>query len=151
VGQTKHKRIQILSSRCKVKHMGFYQHCETVSYGWSFRWSKSSQFTKVFYSNPNCNAQYKDLPRYAEDPRNGRHRLVVLAVEAHMVARQNELLWYLLHERVSLVCVIHLWSKLTSNNTAAKCCRHRCAGDVDSKEDYNKKDEHLSRSFIHDK
>lgn len=145
-----HKRIQILSSRCKVKHVGFYQHRETVSDGRSFRGSKSSQFTKVFYSNPNCNAQHKDLPHRADDPRNGRHRLVALVVEAQMVAGQNELLWYLLHERASYACVIHLWSKLTSSNTAAKCYRHRCGGDVDSKEDCNKKDEHPSRSLTHD-
>jgi len=50
--QWKKGTIVTMSSRCKVKHVSLRQHCETVLNNSSCR--ILSQFTEVFYCNPDC-------------------------------------------------------------------------------------------------
>src|SRR6267154_6210814 len=88
----KRYHIQITSSRCEVKNLGFDQHRETASDAPSCRWSL--QFTDAFYSNPDCKTQCENLPYSGQYPRNGKKGWVGCLVIAHMGAKENELLWY---------------------------------------------------------
>jgi hypothetical protein len=81
--------IQMTSLRCEVKDMGFYQHRKTVPDGRSCPWL--SQFSEVFYSNPDCKTQCEDLPYSDEYPTLGYCKGIGSCDRAVICVKENDL------------------------------------------------------------
>jgi len=143
----KDSHIRITSSPCKVKHVWFYQHLETVPDDRSCWWAKSSQVTEVFHSNPDWKTQCEDLPKSVEHPNYWDKNLGVILkyIIAHMHARGYHLLWCLPNK----LCSWNRQLKLTSYNIVESSYCHYSAGNINDQEDDNKEDKHHSRSLIH--
>jgi len=90
----KDSHIRITSSPCKIKHVRFYQHSETVPDG-SCRWTESSQVTEVFHCNPDWKTQREDLPSSAEYPNHRDQKLDIplISIITHICAREYQLLY----------------------------------------------------------
>lgn len=82
--------IQVMDSRCKVKHVRFNQHRETVHDLPSCWWSL--QFKEVLHSNPARETQRDDLPYGAEYPTLGNQTGVASLAGAVIGTRDDNLI-----------------------------------------------------------
>jgi hypothetical protein len=141
----KGKNSHSMNSPRKVKHVSFHQHCETVPDNPSCR--MSSQFTEVFYRNPDCETQCEDLPHNGRYPSQWIEKYDIFrkANRALIGAGENVFLWY------SAMSPMHFLS--TIKHTLWSMHRHHygyhSVKNVASQESNNEKYQDFSRSLMH--